>query len=153
MPNLFQRLSGGTTTERGGTTLPLSFQQWVDYFSFGNNTYPFVVNSGNQVQGNEEIGGSFQGYIDGIYKRNGVVFSCITARQLLFSEARFQFRRLRGGRPGDLFGTGELAVLERPWRTPPPAIFSPGRSPTSIWRGTSTPPAAGTRSGGSGRTG
>jgi hypothetical protein len=33
---------------------------------------------------------------------------------LLFSEARFQFRQLRGGRPGDLFGTNELDILESP---------------------------------------
>ncbi|HUR74442.1 MAG TPA: phage portal protein [Sporichthya sp.] len=33
----------------------------------------------------------------------------------IFSEARFQFRRIRGGRPGDLFGTAALAPLERPW--------------------------------------
>jgi phage portal protein BeeE len=115
MPNLFKRLSEGATSERSGGTLPLSFQQWVDYFNFGGNTYPFVVNQGNQVQGNQEVGGSFQGYIDGVYKQNGVVFACITARQLLFSEARFQFRRMRGGRPGDLYGTQELAMLERPW--------------------------------------
>jgi hypothetical protein len=115
MPNLFKRLSEGTTSERAGGTLPLSFQQWVEYFNFGGNTYPFVVNNGNTVQGNQEIGGSFQGYIDGVYKQNGVVFACITARQLLFSEARFQFRRMRGGRPGDLFGTGALGPLEQPW--------------------------------------
>jgi hypothetical protein len=115
MPNLFQRLSAGGTSERSGGTLPLSFQQWVDYFNFGGNTYPFVVNNGNTVQGNQEIGGSFQGYIDGVYKQNGVVFACITARQLLFSEARFQFRRLRGGRPGDLYGTAALQPLETPW--------------------------------------
>jgi phage portal protein BeeE len=33
----------------------------------------------------------------------------------LFSEARFQFRRLRFGRPGDLYGTQALEILEKPW--------------------------------------
>jgi HK97 family phage portal protein len=115
MASLFRRLSEGQPSERSGGTLPLSFQQWVDYFKFGGNTYPFVVNQGNTVQANEEIGGSFQGYVDGVYKRNGVVFSCMAARALLFSEARFQFQRMRGGRPGDLYGTEELRLLETPW--------------------------------------
>jgi phage portal protein BeeE len=33
----------------------------------------------------------------------------------LFTEARFQFRNIRNGKPGDLFGTRELGILERPW--------------------------------------
>jgi hypothetical protein len=113
--NLFHWLSTGRTTERGGTTLPLSFDQWVDYFSFNGSTYPFVVNNGNAVQNGEEIGGDFRGYVEGIYKRNGVVFACMAARQLLFSEARFQFQQMRRGRPGDLFGTADLVPLEQPW--------------------------------------
>lgn len=115
MATLFRRLAGQGVAERGGTTLPISFQQWVDMFSFGGNQYPFVVNNGNTPQGNQEPGGNFQGYVDGVYKRNGVVFSCIAARLLLFSEARFQFQRLRGGRPGDLYGTTALNILEHPW--------------------------------------
>jgi hypothetical protein len=63
----------------------------------------------------EPIEANFQGYVQGAYKSNGVVFACMAARQLLFSEARFQFRQLRGGRPGDLFGSPELAILETPW--------------------------------------
>jgi HK97 family phage portal protein len=113
--NLFRWLSTGRTSERGGTVLPLSFDQWVDYFSFNGTTYPFVVNNGNTPQNNEEIGGDFRGYVEGVYKRNGVVFACMAARQLLFSEARFQFQRMRKGRPGDLYGTPALSLLESPW--------------------------------------
>jgi len=36
-------------------------------------------------------------------------------RAKLFSEARFQFRQIRNGRPGDLFGTADLQMLEVPW--------------------------------------
>jgi hypothetical protein len=36
-------------------------------------------------------------------------------RAKLFSEARFQWRQRRGGRPGTMFGTPDLAVLETPW--------------------------------------
>src|SRR5215207_1861546 len=115
MASLFRQLTAGSTSERQGGTLPLNFQQWVDYFSFNNNTYPYIVHNGNQPQDNQEIGGDFAGYIDGIYARNGVVFACIAARQLLFSEARFQFRRQRTEGPGDLFGTPALEILENPW--------------------------------------
>jgi hypothetical protein len=57
----------------------------------------------------------FEHWVGSAYKRNGVVFACQVARLLLFSEARFQFQRMREGRPGDLFGTRELALLEDPW--------------------------------------
>ena len=65
--------------------------------------------------GDERIELDFPGYVQRVYKDNGVVFACIAARQLVFSEARFQYRQMRNGRPGDLFGGPELAVLERPW--------------------------------------
>jgi hypothetical protein len=116
MPNLFQRLSSGAdTAERASGTLPISFQQWVDSFSFNGSQYPFVVNNGNTPQDNQEIGGDFRGYVDGIYKRSGPVFSCMAVRARLFSEARFQFQRMRAGRPGDLYGTEALKPLESPW--------------------------------------
>jgi hypothetical protein len=67
------------------------------------------------TQNREEIGGDFRGYIDGVYKSNGVVFACMLVRQLLFSEARFQFRQMSNGRPGDLFGTQGARALEKPW--------------------------------------
>lgn len=63
----------------------------------------------------EEIADDFSGLVEGAYKRNGIVFSCMLARQLLFSEARFQFQQMRGGRPGDLFGNESLGIIERPW--------------------------------------
>lgn len=63
----------------------------------------------------EEITGAFTGLAQQALKSNGVVFACMLVRQLLFSEARFQFRQIRNGRPGDLFGTADLAPLEQPW--------------------------------------
>lgn len=58
---------------------------------------------------------SMAGYVQGVYKANGVVYACMAARLRLFSEARFQFRQVRSGRPGELFGTAELNILEEPW--------------------------------------
>lgn len=63
----------------------------------------------------ERIENDFEGYVEGAYKRNGPVFACMLARQMVFSEARLTWRQFRGGRPGDLFGTTDLALLETPW--------------------------------------
>jgi phage portal protein BeeE len=72
--------------------------------------------TGGTLSGDEErVEGTFAGYVQGAYKRNGVVFACMAARMLMFSEARFKFRQQRAGRPGDLFGTPALQILETPW--------------------------------------
>ena len=63
----------------------------------------------------EAIESSFEAYVSKAYKENGIVFACVLARLLPFSEARFQWQELVGGRPGKLFGTPELALLETPW--------------------------------------
>ncbi len=57
----------------------------------------------------------YAGYVEQGYRQNGIVFACILTRLLLFSEARFQWRSFSDGRPGDLHGTDELALLDRPW--------------------------------------
>ncbi len=90
----------------------LPFDEWVSYFAFNDNLYPFRQTlTGDPTQ---PVSGDFTG-LDAIYKSNGIVFACMLARQSLFSEARFQFRQLRNGVPGDLFGTQELEILEKPW--------------------------------------
>ena len=98
---------------RSGSSLSLT--DWANYFTFNGVGYPAGMTTtlgGNKQQ---EPGADFTSYVQSIYKSNGVVFACMLARQLLFSEARFQFRRLENGRPGDLFGTPALARLEKPW--------------------------------------
>jgi hypothetical protein len=74
--------------------------------------YPLI----NQTwaQNKEVIEGDFGGLVRTAYQSNGVVFACLMTRFLLFSEARFQFQQMRGGRPGDLFGTPDLSILETP---------------------------------------
>lgn len=68
------------------------------------------------IRDREVIGENFAGYVSGAYKSSGVVFACVLARMLVFSEARFMFQRFTGGRPSDLYGTADLRLLERPWR-------------------------------------
>lgn len=88
----------------------LSINDWADYFTFGGNTYPFVQTTMGQVD-RESVGvTSVAGF-----KGNGPVFSLVLARLQAFSQVRFQWTRFQGSQPGDLFGTPELGVLERPW--------------------------------------
>lgn len=63
----------------------------------------------------EKIQNSFEGYVSAAYKSSGIIFACIRARQMIFSEARFMWREFKDGRPQNLFGNEELALLENPW--------------------------------------
>jgi Phage portal protein len=91
----------------------LSLDEWALMVT-GGLGYPFMPLQ--TLQGDrEQISQDFQGYIQGALKNNGVVFACELTRLMHFAEARFQFRRLQNGRPGDLFGTQDLAILEQPW--------------------------------------
>jgi HK97 family phage portal protein len=92
----------------------ISFGQLAEMVNFMGQSYSgFPQQSLGQPP--KEMSKSFAGYVQGIYKSNGVVFACMATRMLLFSEARFQFRQMRNGRPGDLFGTEALHILENPW--------------------------------------
>jgi len=104
---------GGSPKRDSNLTLTLA--DWVSYFNYGGAAYPFIA---NQTLGEkQEIPAlTFEGYVQALYKTNGIIFACMLARMLLFSEARFQFRRRVNGRPGDLFGTPALDVLEHPWQ-------------------------------------
>ena len=78
----------------------------------GGNGFPLL----NQTwaTNKEVIEGDFAGLVHGAYQSNGVVFACLMTRFMLFAEARFAFQQMRGGRPGDLFGTPDLGIIERP---------------------------------------
>lgn len=85
-----------------------------DSFTFNGVTYP--VTFGQSLLGTaEEIQGDFAGLADGAFKSNGIVFACMLARMSLFAEARFMFRHLRSGTPGDLWSQPELDILRHPW--------------------------------------
>lgn len=111
--NLLQRLLGSRGEQR------YSIDDYLQdaYFSYQGNQYPMVGYASTAGRDVEEIGNSFSGYVHSAYKSNGVVFACLLARMLVFSEARFKFRRLSNqtGTPQDLFGNPDLRILERPW--------------------------------------
>lgn len=91
----------------------LGLNQWLSFFTYGGLQYPFMP--AQTLQGNrEEAPSSFTGYVQGAYKSNGVIFACMLVRLMVFSEARFQWRRRVNGRPGELFGTASLGPLETP---------------------------------------
>jgi phage portal protein BeeE len=111
MPNLWQSLRGRSAPaeQRYG------FNDWAkDRLIFGGMTYP-LFGAGGSYTTVEQVENSFTGYTQAAYKSNGIIFSVILARMLLFTEARFQWQRLERGRPGDLFGDQALSILERPW--------------------------------------
>lgn len=85
------------------------------YFNYSGHQYGYGMPTMTLGSKQEEPGASFMGYAQDAYNTNGIVFACNQARMRLFAEARFQFRQIRAGRPGDLFGTAELQILETPW--------------------------------------
>lgn len=63
----------------------------------------------------ERVDASFASLARQAHGGNGAVFALERVRTAVFSEARFQFRQMKNGRPGDLFGTADLTLLETPW--------------------------------------
>lgn len=101
-------------TWRFRSNAPISIDEWASWFSFAGTTYPLGIQQ-TLVGDKETIEANFPGYVRSAYQSNGVVFACMLVRMLLFSEARFQFQRMSGGRPGALWGDPRLGILENPW--------------------------------------
>jgi phage portal protein BeeE len=95
-------------------TYPLSLDTWASWFSYGGLAYALGARQ-TLVGAHEELPDDFAGLVRGAYKSNGVIFACMLVRMLLFSEARFKYRGFRSGRPGRLYGTTDLDILEKPW--------------------------------------
>lgn len=108
MPKLWQALLGRRSSAAEQRQLVPSG------FVFEGGWYPLVGYS-HYGGDTEKPAETFGAYVNGAYKTNGIIFAVILARMLLFSEARFQWQRITDGRPGDLFGSRELAILEHPW--------------------------------------
>ena len=62
----------------------------------------------------ERIGTNLAALAGQAYMSNGLAFAVIAVRMTAFSLVRFSWQRMRGGRPGDLFGTPALMPLEMP---------------------------------------
>jgi HK97 family phage portal protein len=88
--------------------------EYASMFAYNNALYPIFGSTSYGSSPQDPIDSTFASMGASAYKGNAVVFACIAVRMLHFSEARFQFRQLRDGRPGDLFGKPTLSLLERP---------------------------------------
>lgn len=84
-------------------------------WQLGGGNYPAGVQTTYGKNPAEPIGDSFTDYVAGGLQGNGVIFALELKRLQVFSQARFQFQRLRKGRPGDLWGDDSLSLLEQPW--------------------------------------
>jgi hypothetical protein len=87
-------------------------------FGFQGSQYPTGVQTTTPGSKTEPIGDNFSGYVSNGLRGNGIVFSLEQVRVQVFAQARFQFRRLKDGRPGELFGTPALRPLEGPYGGP-----------------------------------
>lgn len=105
MTNLLQRLMGRSSRAFG-------YDPDAEWTVDGNVYW----GRGGAVNGEETpTPGEYLSLAQHVYKRNGPVFALMAVRALVFSEARFQFQKMREGRPGDLFGDRRLTLLETPW--------------------------------------
>lgn len=109
---LFRTRSSKPTAEISRYNLDAYIQQVLNNPLGLYGSYSTMTRDGKPV---EDVEAAFTGYVQQGYKANGPIFAIILARLMLFTEARFQFRRLINGRPGDLFGTKALGLLEHPW--------------------------------------
>lgn len=94
-------------------TLPIGGPDaYLDFLNQYSGGYTQTLTTG---QATESIGAGYAHAANGGYASNGVVFSCMAVRQHVFSAVRFQWQRIRNGRPSDMFGTPDLLLLEQPW--------------------------------------
>lgn len=92
------------------SSLALSWDDYQEFFTFGGNDYPIIQTTLGSVDEERIVRTSVAAY-----ETNGPVFALTLARMQVFSQIRFAWTRFSGPKPGDLFGSSELAVLERPW--------------------------------------
>lgn len=99
------------TEERYSQIVP--FQDWVN-LNFQGIGYPLPLTQ--TIRNNrEEISGEYGSLVTQAFRANSVVAACMFLRLNAFCEARFQFQRIRAGRPQGLFSNDALRLLESPW--------------------------------------
>lgn len=106
---LYERLLGREQSTEVRDASGLTMDDLITMFSYDNVAYQLRQSMGTL---NEE---SVPTTANASYRGNGPVFALTLARLQVFSQARFQWTRFTGGKPTDLFGSPELALLERPW--------------------------------------
>ena len=107
--SVLDRVNARFATARGRPRA-LSVDEYASWFSYNGSSYPILQTTYSTID-QERIS------LDAAHaaKTSGPVFALCLARAQVFAQARFQWTRMSGAQPGDLFGTAELAPLERPW--------------------------------------
>lgn len=109
--NLIEAVARTVTRPLSRSIALVPMADWGDMFSLDGLPQLHTTMQPNRES---DVTGEYMSLVAGAYRGNGVAFACMMARLMLFSEARFQFQQMRGGRPGNLFGTPELAILDHP---------------------------------------
>ena len=92
----------------------------LDSMIFNGLQYPLFGLNQTLTGKIEDIDVGYTSLVYRAYASNAIVFACMRARLMLFTEARFGFQNMRGGRGADFFGdrdrpNSQLAVLDQPW--------------------------------------
>lgn len=90
----------------------LSLDEWASWFLPDGPLAAVRTTYGRERE--EEPNGTLESLVWAAYLRNPIVFACLAIRARLFGDIRFAWQQLRNGRPGALFGTPELRLLETP---------------------------------------
>lgn len=106
--------SRSPATTRSITTLD-DYLAAVNQFTFNGFPYGGGVQQTLAGEPAEHIPTDFAAYASRIYADSGPVFALMAVRMLAFSSIRFQWQRINNGRPGPVFGTQDLSILESPW--------------------------------------
>lgn len=88
---------------------PLTWDEFVSFFQFGSLPMRQTI-SDTSI----DIDGGFASLVAQGYEGNSIVFATMLTKLSLFAQARFMWQQLRNGQPGDLFGSADLAILEKP---------------------------------------
>lgn len=113
MASLLNLLRSGSTSPKEERFTGLSFNDYLEMFSFNGNTY-YGAGGRDLSASKLDPDNSFAFLTEQVYKRSGVVAAAITARALLLSQLRFQFKSLSSGDTNRTFTTNALAALEQP---------------------------------------
>jgi phage portal protein BeeE len=111
MPNLWSLLRS-KPEERYGLSKYAMEKMLFDGQSYG--LYGGYTASNTKYECSDD---NFSEYVRGAFKANGVVFACMAARSMVFSEVRFAIQEMdrKTGRPKDLEFPEKLRLFERPW--------------------------------------
>src|SRR5690348_494888 len=105
----------GLLDKVAATRRAIGRKSWVEPPIWDHDRLAYAVYGGTAYSDRESPASDFETFAEAVYKGTGPISALMNVRLSVFSEARFQWQRMNGGRPGDLFGTADLALLETPW--------------------------------------